>query len=151
MDLDNNEKEQLDGPIAIRKGYRECRNHPRYPMSKYVSYEGLSPSFRSFVANISAIQIPSNIHDALKVPKWRAAVREEVQALEKNGTWEITELPKGKKPVGCKWIFTVKHKADGSIERFKARLVAKGLTLNPMVLTIKKHLLRLLSLIQFGS
>ena len=97
-------------------------------MSKYVSYEGLSPSFRSFVANIFAIQIPSNIHDALKVPKWRAAVREEVQALEKNGTWEITELPKGKKPVRCKWIFTVKHKADGGIERFKARLMVKGFT-----------------------
>lgn len=37
-------------------------------------------------------------------------------------------LPKGKKTVGCKWIFTIKHKADGSIERYKARLVAKGYT-----------------------
>ena len=34
----------------------------------------------------------------------------------------------GKNPVGCKWIFTIKHKADGSIERFKARLFAKGFT-----------------------
>lgn len=40
----------------------------------------------------------------------------------------ITDLPAGKKAVGCKWIFTIKHKADGSIERLKARLVAKGFT-----------------------
>ena len=37
-------------------------------------------------------------------------------------------LPRGKKPVGCKWIFTVKYKADGTVERYKARLVAKGFT-----------------------
>lgn len=37
-------------------------------------------------------------------------------------------MPPGKRTVGCKWIFTVKHKADGSVERFKARLVAKGFT-----------------------
>lgn len=48
--------------------------------------------------------------------------------MEKNGTWVISDLPPGKKPVGCKWIFTVKYKADGSIERLKARLVAKGFT-----------------------
>ncbi|KAL6319019.1 hypothetical protein AAG906_001492 [Vitis piasezkii] len=47
---------------------------------------------------------------------------------EKNETWELVECPPGKKPVGCRWIYTVKYKADGSIERFKARLVAKGYT-----------------------
>ena len=40
-------------------------------------------------------------------------------ALPKNGTWELIELPKGKKIVGCKGVYTVKHKADGSIERTK--------------------------------
>lgn len=51
-----------------------------------------------------------------------------IQALEKNNTWQITKLPPGKRTVECKWIFTIKHKADESIERFKARLVAKGYT-----------------------
>uniref|UniRef100_A0A803QBK1 Reverse transcriptase Ty1/copia-type domain-containing protein n=1 Tax=Cannabis sativa TaxID=3483 RepID=A0A803QBK1_CANSA len=53
---------------------------------------------------------------------------EEMNALGRSGTWEIVNLPKGKKIVGCRWIFTVKYKADGSIERYKARLVAKGYT-----------------------
>ena len=55
-------------------------------------------------------------------------MRIEMEALEKNGTWEIVELPRGKKPIGCKWMFTVKYKVDGSLERYKARLVAKGYT-----------------------
>ena len=53
---------------------------------------------------------------------------EEMKALRKTGTWELTMLPKGKRNVGYKWVYTVKHRADGSIERYKARLVAKGFT-----------------------
>ena len=64
----------------------------------------------------------------MSILEWRTAVWEEMKALEKNGTWEILELPSGKHTVGCKWIFTVKYKADGSVDRFKARLVAKGFT-----------------------
>ncbi|KAL5548947.1 hypothetical protein UlMin_004178 [Ulmus minor] len=52
----------------------------------------------------------------------------EMEVLEKNRTWEIVDLPKGKKLIGCKWVFTVKYKADGTLERYKARLVAKGYT-----------------------
>ena len=52
----------------------------------------------------------------------------EMAALEKNNTWELVKLPKGKKPVGCNWVFTVKCKYDGTLERYKARLVDKGYT-----------------------
>ena len=52
----------------------------------------------------------------------------EIKALEANNTWTITSLPPGKKPIGCKWVYWVKYKSDGSIERYKARLVAKGFT-----------------------
>ena len=48
--------------------------------------------------------------------------------MDKNQTWEITDLPKGKSPVGCKWVFTIKYNADGTISRYKARLVARGFT-----------------------
>ena len=48
--------------------------------------------------------------------------------MEANNTWTITSLPPGKKPVGCKWVYRVKYKSDGSIERYKDKLVAKGFT-----------------------
>ena len=50
------------------------------------------------------------------------------EALEKNATWELVTLPDGKSTVGCRRVFIVKHKADGSVERYKARLVEKGYT-----------------------
>ena len=53
---------------------------------------------------------------------------EEMKALHKSGIWELMTLPKGKKTVGCKWVYTVKHRADGSIERYKAWFVAKSFT-----------------------
>jgi hypothetical protein len=51
-----------------------------------------------------------------------------VEKKKKKKTLELVKLPAGKKPVGCKWVYTVKYRADGSIERYKARLVAKGYT-----------------------
>ena len=51
---------------------------------------------------------------------------EEMNALDDSGTWELTPLPNEKKVIGCKWVYKVKHNADGSISRYKARLVAKG-------------------------
>ncbi|XP_019181694.1 PREDICTED: uncharacterized protein LOC109176759 [Ipomoea nil] len=53
-------------------------------------------------------------------------MEEEIRALEQNGTWELVDLPPSKKPIGCRWVYKIKHKADGTIERYKARLVAKG-------------------------
>jgi hypothetical protein len=59
--------------------------------------------------------------------KWVFAMQEEMQSLEKNGTWDIVHLPKEKKTVHCKWIFKRKEGLSPSEPpRFKARLVAKG-------------------------
>ena len=53
---------------------------------------------------------------------------DEMAALQKNCTWTLAKLPKGKRTVGCKWVFSIKHKANGSIERYKTRLIVKGYT-----------------------
>ena len=53
---------------------------------------------------------------------------DEMKALKKNGTWEICSLPIGVVPMGCKWVFTVNNKSDGTMERFKFQQVAKGYT-----------------------
>ena len=57
----------------------------------------------------------------------------ELDVMESNNTWSIASLPKGKHFIGCKWIFRIKRKTDGSIDRFKARLVAKGFNQRPGV------------------
>ena len=60
------------------------------------------------------------------MPEWRNAFMQEMRALKKNETWEVMELPRRKKPLGCKWVFTLKYRTNGTIERYKAHLVAKG-------------------------
>lgn len=74
------------------------------------------------------MRVPNDIHEALSMPEWKSAVMDEMRALEKNGTWEVVELPKGKRVVGCKWVFTPKYDSDGALEKLKARLVARGFT-----------------------
>ena len=51
-----------------------------------------------------------------------------MQALDGNGTWNLVQLPTGKKAIGCCWVFTVKVNPDSLVARLKARLVAKGYT-----------------------
>ena len=58
--------------------------------------------------------------------KWKMAMKEEMDSLEKNETWNLVELPKDSKVVGCKWVFKLKKSVDGKIERYKVQLLAKG-------------------------
>lgn len=58
--------------------------------------------------------------------EWEAAMKEEYQSLLENSTWTIEQLPEGKKPIKCRWVFAVKRDTNGDIIRYKARVVAKG-------------------------
>lgn len=69
---------------------------------------------------------PINFDDAEKEEKWRLAMKEEIDAINKNQTWDLVELPAGKKCIGVKWIYKTKRNAQGEIEKHKARLVVKG-------------------------
>ncbi|GMI80153.1 hypothetical protein HRI_001684600 [Hibiscus trionum] len=67
-----------------------------------------------------------SFEEALRDKKWQTAMNEEIKAIDRNNTWELTELPKGSQPIGVKWVFKKKMNAQGKIERYKARLVVKG-------------------------
>lgn len=97
-----------------------------YPISNYVSCDKFSASQRAFLAAITDAYEPTSYAEAVKDKRWRNAMTGEVTALEDNDTWDITDLPPGKKVIGCRWIYTIKYKSNGEIERYKARLVAFG-------------------------
>ncbi|KAL5823894.1 hypothetical protein ACOSQ4_021794 [Xanthoceras sorbifolium] len=69
---------------------------------------------------------PQTVLEALQDPNWKAAMVDEYQAFIRNNTWSLVSPPSDVNIVGNKWVFRVKHNADGSVQRFKARLVAKG-------------------------
>ena len=56
---------------------------------------------------------------------WKEAIKSEIDSLESNKTWELTDLPKGCRPISSKWIFKKKLRMDSSIQRYKARLVIR--------------------------
>ena len=63
-----------------------------------------------------------------KSKEWVEAMKSEMNSLKENDVWDLVKLPKGRKVIGCKWIFKTKVDGDGRIERYKARLVAQGYT-----------------------
>jgi hypothetical protein len=77
---------------------------------------------------------PQTIEDALSREdgaSWHAAAAVEFEAMKQTGTWELVELPAGRKAVGCRWVFKIKKNADGTVERYKARIVAQGFAQKP--------------------
>lgn len=99
-----------------------------YPISSFLSYDQFSPEYQSFICSISLETEPKNLKQAIISEKWTAAMGVELGNMEMNKTWSVVSLPQGKNVVGCKWVFTIKYNADGTIERYKARLVAKRFT-----------------------
>ena len=74
---------------------------------------------------------PINLQQALQSSnshKWIDAMKDEMKSMEDNDVWDLVELPKGSKPIGCKWIFKTKRDSNGNVERYKALLVTKGFT-----------------------
>uniref|UniRef100_A0A2N9FV07 Reverse transcriptase Ty1/copia-type domain-containing protein n=1 Tax=Fagus sylvatica TaxID=28930 RepID=A0A2N9FV07_FAGSY len=78
-----------------------------------------------------SMEEPISFTLASKQPEWRHAMNEEFDALLQNGTWDLVPPSPTMNIIGCKWVFRIKHRADGSIERHKAWLVAKGFHQQP--------------------
>ena len=72
---------------------------------------------------------PQMMSEALKTPDadaWKAAAKAELESLAENHAWKLVPLPPGKKTIGCRWVFKVKQKEDGSVNQYKCHLIAKG-------------------------
>ena len=113
----------IEHELALKKSKTHQVGNPRRSLR-------LSEKESIDYANI-AHEEPENINAALKgtdSEKWQAAIDEELKSLKDNHTWDLVELPQGRKAIANKWVFKLKCDKDGNIIRYKARLVAKGFT-----------------------
>lgn len=99
-----------------------------FSLKHHFSPADLSPNSQLFALNITHDYESSSYEESALDPAWQAAMTQEFAALHDNNTWSLMPLPVGKKEIGCRWVYKIKYKADGSVERYKIRLVVKGYT-----------------------
>ncbi|UYV72637.1 hypothetical protein LAZ67_10000129, partial [Cordylochernes scorpioides] len=106
-------------PVQEMPPVSDISSHPMITRSKVSNSQ----------CNFALADEPSNYIDAITSSdseRWKLAMDEEIDALNKNKTRTLERLADGHKPIGCKWVYKIKTESDGTIQRFKARLVAKG-------------------------
>src|SRR6185369_8039605 len=117
----------LDGSDNIEESRAisdELQAGPRYHLRDRTTIE---PPDKLGFPRVSAVIVePSTYQEAARIPEWQLAMSEELAALDRTCTWDLVPLPSHAVPITCKWVFKIKTKSDGSIERYKARLVARG-------------------------
>ncbi|GJY36156.1 ribonuclease H-like domain-containing protein, partial [Tanacetum coccineum] len=116
-------------PIAshgLRRNEYVLDNKVKYELNKYDNHYFLSAKNYCFMSNLCKSYESSSFEEALKDVNWISAINDDMHALYENDTWYMTDLPARRKPIGSKWVFRMKYKSNGEIEKYKARLVAKG-------------------------
>ena len=113
------EREVVAGP--------RTRRTPGY-LADYVTGEGEDEEESLSVMLLMTMteNDPVKFDEAVKDKVWREAMKNEIESIEKNNTWELTILPAGFTPIGVKWVYKTKLNEDGKVDKYKARLVAKG-------------------------
>ena len=101
----------------------------------------LSPSYKSFCCSIYTNTEPKSFSQAVIDPKWQDAMDAEIAALEANNTWTITPLPHDKHPIGCKWVYRIKYKADGAMKDIKLGWLQRDLLKRRAWITLKHSVL----------
>ena len=133
LQIDANESSSTtctkDSDIETWHSHRTRQPVVRYGFDEFCDTATVDDKTCHIAYHVSQIAEPTSIEEALSnahATRWKAAADAEFKSLTDHGTWELVELPSGKNIVRSKWVFKVKYKSDGIVDRFKARLVAKG-------------------------
>ncbi|CAD7003740.1 unnamed protein product [Ceratitis capitata] len=123
--------EDTSGDYEVNSDLQPTRVRRGRPAFVRTGRRGRPRKRRHFLNMMKAadVEIPITVSEAMNskyVKQWTSAMQKEFDALVKRNTWSLVDLPAGEKPIGCKWVYSVKQNADGSVQRFKSRLVAKG-------------------------
>lgn len=103
--------------------------HPTtHPLSANFTYKNVSSAHKIFYTNIIEHTEPQTYSEAISSPQWKAAITDELQALEANKTWDLVPFTSDIHPIGCRYVFKLKLNPDGTVDKYNARLVAKGYT-----------------------
>lgn len=86
-----------------------------YTISSFLPYSKLYPLQCHFGLFVSSNCEPKSYTEASQFECWNQAMKVELEALDKTGTWELVDLPTNVKPIGCQWVYKVKQRADGNI------------------------------------
>ena len=128
-DSDRDSQTELKQTVEPRRSERQRQPPVRFGYEEYADTMTAEHQVHHVAYNICQITEPITMEEALKSEyskEWKVAADSEYKSLIENETWDLVELPDGEKPIGCKWVFKLKHASDGTVERFKGRLVAKG-------------------------
>ncbi|GJV04520.1 ribonuclease H-like domain-containing protein [Tanacetum coccineum] len=106
-------------------GFGLFRDEPQTEVRRSTRLKVRLVRFNDFVVNSNSVE-PKSYIDACNDENWINAINQEMKTLHRNNTWVLAEFPTGRKAIGSKWIFKIKYKASGEIDRYKARLVAQG-------------------------
>lgn len=135
IDFDSNvvllpDKRPTKKPLAMNNYFYSFATSSR-------QYKGIAYSHRNFLDQVSVTSKPSSYGQASQDSRWAQAMTEELSTLESNNTQDLVPRPNHRKVIGSKWVYRIKHKAHGDIERFKTRLVAKGHTKLKGMITLR--------------
>jgi len=88
----------------------------------------LSLSASTLLHNLDFYAEPYSYEEVAAKLEWQEAMQKEFNSLQANHTWDLIELLSGKRHISCKWVYKIKYKAYGSLERYEARLIMRGFT-----------------------
>lgn len=109
-------RSRRESRIPVRFNDYVVQGKHNYGVEHTLNYSFLNNLNKYFVSNINKTIEPKSYEEASHDPNWGSSMNEEMEALHRNHTWDIIDLPKNRKPIGCQWMYKIKYNPNSEIE-----------------------------------